>query len=113
MSTVADGQAAEQAVAELLAQTGYTLIEQNWRTKFAEIDLVMRSRDGIAFIEVKYRSNLSAGDGFDYITADKQRRMERAAEGWMLVHQSQLDYRLMVAAVTGQIGSFNIDVRDL
>lgn len=113
MSTVSDGQAAEQAVAELLAKGGYSLVEQNWRTKFAEIDLVMRSREGMVFIEVKYRSNLSAGDGFDYITANKQRRMERAAEAWMLLHQSQLDYKLMVAAVTGQIGSFNIDVRDL
>lgn len=113
MSTTSDGQAAEKATADYLSQQGYVLIEQNWKTPYAEIDLVMRDGKDMVFVEVKYRHTLQAGDGFDYITLDKQHRMTRAAEAWLVMHSWSGGCRLMIAAVSGSDGDFSIDVRDL
>lgn len=113
MSTTSDGQAAEKATADHLRQQGYVLIEQNWKTPYAEIDLVMRDGKDIVFVEVKYRHTLQAGDGFDYITPQKQHRMARAADAWMALHSWDGGCRLMIAAVTVVSGDFSFDIRDL
>lgn len=53
------------------------------------------------FIEVKYRASKSQGDGFDYVTAKKQKQMEFAAQMWCQTFGWDKDYRLMAAAVSG------------
>lgn len=88
-------------MAELLGQHGYELIDKNWKTKVCEIDLVMRKDRIIYFVEVKFRRQAAQGDGFEYVGAQKQRRMEFAASVWCQSFSWDGDYRLMAAAVSG------------
>jgi putative endonuclease len=44
-----------------LERQGLQLLQQNFRCRFGEIDLVMRDRDSICFIEVKFRGSLAFG----------------------------------------------------
>lgn len=92
---------AEAAVAELLSQQGFELIDKNWKTKVCEIDLVLQKDKVIYFVEVKYRGAAAQGDGFEYITDQKLRRMSFAAEIWRQNYNWSGDYRLMAAAVSG------------
>jgi len=101
MKTTEQGQAAERAVADLMEQQGFELIDRNWKTKVCEIDLVMQKDKIIYFIEVKYRATASQGDGFEYITAQKLHKMNFAAEIWQRQYKWDGDYRLMAAAVSG------------
>ncbi|MBX4201626.1 YraN family protein [Candidatus Saccharibacteria bacterium] len=101
MKTTEQGLKAEQAVADLLQQNGFELIDKNWKTKVCEIDLVTEKDKTIFFVEVKYRSNLAQGDGFDYITGQKLKQMTFAAEVWKRQYNWGGDYRLMAAAVSG------------
>lgn len=53
------------------------------------------------FVEVKYRSSLAQGDGFEYIAYKKQKQMTFAARIWAQNYNWEGDYRLMAAAVSG------------
>lgn len=113
MSTVDIGQAAESAVADELHSLGYEILEQNWKTTFAEIDIIAVKDKTVHFVEVKFRKNDSAGDGFDYITPTKLKHMKRAAEAWVMLNAWQGPYELLIAAVTKSENSFTIDLREL
>lgn len=112
-STTDIGNQAEQAVAEELVRQGYEIIGLNWKTPYAEIDIVAEKDKTMYFVEVKYRRTDSAGDGFDYITLTKLKHMQRAAEAWVGLHNWSGPYELRAAAVVGSSGSYEIDVRDV
>jgi Holliday junction resolvase-like predicted endonuclease len=97
------GREAESRVAQTLLKLGYDILDQNWRTKFCEIDIVA-SKDNIIFlIEVKYRrDSRNSGDGFDAITATKLRQMRRASEAWVAIHNWDGDVRLVVVAADNE-----------
>lgn len=101
MKTTEQGMKAEQAVVDLLQQNHFELIDKNWKTKVCEIDLIMEQDKIIFFIEVKYRSSLAQGDGFEYISDQKLKKMTFATEVWRRQYNWVGDYRLMAAAVSG------------
>ena len=91
----------EQCVADYLQQHGFTIIEQNYRTRQGEIDLIAQKDNLIAFVEVKTRSkqyfNLS-----QVILPAKQRSIIRTAQ--MYISRSQLRdtiFRFDVALLEG------------
>ncbi len=102
MTSFSIGRQAEDAAATYLANEGYRIIEQNWRTKWCEIDLVTKRGIVIYFVEVKYRANSISGSGLEYITARKLSQMTRAAESWVQRHSWAGDYELAAIAVSGK-----------
>lgn len=55
------GRRAEHLAAIWLIAKGYRLIERRARTPVGEIDLVMRRREALVFVEVKARATLDSG----------------------------------------------------
>jgi len=82
-TTTAAGRAAEVAAANYLEQQGYKILQQNWRTRWCEIDLVAANGKIIYFVEVKYRSSSAYGTGLEYITPKKLNQMRFAADFWL------------------------------
>lgn len=109
-NTTETGNRAEQAVADYLTGQGYEILELNWKTKYAEIDVVAQKDKTLYFVEVKYRRTLVAGDGFDYITKAKLRHMRRAAESYVLSSGWMGEYILMAASVTGAPDGLDIEI---
>jgi putative endonuclease len=99
--STAAGIKAEDLAAAWLVNEGYKILVRNWRTRFCEIDIVARKKSGLHFIEVKYRRSNHYGSGFDYITADKSRRLRRAAESWLVQNGKSGQYQIDVVAVSG------------
>lgn len=95
------GRQAEQAVADYMRRSGYTIRAQNWRTRYCEIDIVATKRKAALIIEVKYRTNSVQGDGFSYITPQKIRQLQFAAELWQQTEQWNGTIELVAAAVSG------------
>lgn len=111
MQTTSIGARGEALAAQALLRSGYRIIARNWKTRHCEIDIVAIKDGVVYFVEVKLRSNLRQGDGFDYITSSKQRRMYRAAESWVLRYGWNGEYTLVAAAVNGNTGV--VDLREL
>ncbi|MDW4499007.1 YraN family protein [Sulfitobacter sp. D35] len=53
------GAAAEEAVERHYLQHGYTLAHRRWRGRGGEIDLVLRRREAVVFVEVKKSSDFA------------------------------------------------------
>lgn len=77
------GALAERWAARYLQQQGLVLAGQNYRSRFGEIDLVMRDGDVLVFVEVRLRSNASFGGAAASIDARKQQRLVRTAECYL------------------------------
>lgn len=99
MSTLI-GQAVENAVATHLSRKGHSIIAQNWRTRWCEIDIVTEKEHVVYFVEVKFRSSPNQGEGADYVMPKKLSQMTKAAWSWMQTHRYTGDARLLVASVT-------------
>ncbi len=71
---------AEQWAARYLQQQGLILIKQNYRSRFGEIDLIMRDQTTLVFIEVRLRKNAAFGGAAASINTHKQQRIIHTAQ---------------------------------
>lgn len=69
------GQIGEKTAADFLRRQGYTLLEQNYRTPAAEIDIIAREGDCICFVEVKTRTSLKKGLPRESVHRPKQQKI--------------------------------------
>lgn len=103
MTPTATGRAAEQYAATYLAGQGYTIVEQNWRTRFCEIDIIARHNGVVHVVEVKYRANTCWGSATEYISYDKSQRLHRAALAWCQANNYSGPIQIDVISVEGPI----------
>ena len=102
MTNFAHGREAEAAAAEYLKARGYEILEQNWRTRRCEIDIVAKKGRTVYCVEVKYRQNNFQGMGLDYITPKKLGQMEFAARMWAAANNYEDDILLGAIEVAKQ-----------
>src|SRR5262249_40072586 len=95
------GRQAEEAAVSYLQNHDFEVIDQNWRTRWCEIDLVAAKGKTIYFVEVKYRRADRQGSGLEYITTAKLKQMRFAAISWMREHSWRGDCRLSAIEVSG------------
>jgi putative endonuclease len=102
-STSAAGRAAEARAVWHYRLRGYRIVDRNVWTGGNELDLVVRRGRRLAFVEVKAKGGGRYGDPFEMVTAEKQRRLRRAAEAWLAAHPeaAQLEARFDVVAFRG------------
>jgi putative endonuclease len=62
---------------------GYEVLERNWRRREGEVDLIVRRRRTVAFVEVKTRTTDTFGTGAEAVLPAKQRRIRRLAARWL------------------------------
>lgn len=72
----------EQAIRYLLSR-GWTLLAHRFRAGRAEIDLIVRRGDLVAFVEVKTRRGEAFGSPFAAITGPKRRELVKVARVWV------------------------------
>ena len=72
------GRIAERVAVFWLRLQGYRLLEQRFRTKVGEVDLIAEKGGTLIFIEVKRRK--SAAAALDAVTYKQRRRIEAAAQ---------------------------------
>lgn len=76
----------EDVAKEYLLQQGFRILEQNFRIRSGEIDLIAEENGILCFMEVKYRSSLRYGRPGEAVTRRKQLTIIRTSEYWMLIH---------------------------
>jgi len=102
LSQRSKGQFFEQTAADYLHRRGLRLIEKNFLAKGGELDLVMQDGASIVFVEVKYRTTQSHGHAAETVTRQKQQRLIKAANWWMLkqgLNTNSTDFRFDVIAI--------------
>jgi putative endonuclease len=78
-----DGAQAERWAAQYLQRQGLKLVEQNYRSRYGEIDLIMQDGATLVFVEVRLRRNADFGGAAASIDARKQQRIIRTAQQYL------------------------------
>lgn len=73
------GESGESIAVKFLKKNGYQIIEQNYRCKLGEIDIIARDGRVLAFIEVKARRTGDFGGPKWAVTPRKQRKISMVA----------------------------------
>jgi putative endonuclease len=73
------GKESESTAVKYLKKHGYKIIEQNYRTKLGEIDIIAKEKNTIVFVEVKSRKSASYGNPKYAVTPKKMRKISMVA----------------------------------
>ena len=102
LSPTSKGELQELEALKLLQRAGLELLSRNFRTRSGEIDLIMKDKDTLVFVEVRYRKSIHYGDGADTVTRQKQQRLTKAAQAYLQQHHYQGPCRFDVVALSSQ-----------
>ena len=85
-----------------LEHQGYEFIATNWRRPYGELDLIMRDRDVLVFVEVKTRRGQRLGSAEESVTPGQMGRLLLVAESFLAEHPdlANLVWRVDLVAVT-------------
>lgn len=68
---------------KFLKKKGFKIIDENYRTRWGELDLIVQDGKVLVFVEVKTRSQKTFGSPLSAVTAEKQRRLIRMAKTYL------------------------------
>jgi len=110
-STVARGRDYEAVAERYLQERGLTSVARNFRLRGGEIDLVMRDRDTLVFVEVRYRARDALVSPLETITPAKQQRIVRTASAFLQRHPklASLPCRFDALGLVGTDGNLRFD----
>jgi putative endonuclease len=77
------GKEGEAFALEFLRGRGHHILEQNYRPKLGEVDIVARDGEATVFIEVKTRQD-DVWDAFEAVDRRKQAKMVRVAQAYLI-----------------------------
>jgi putative endonuclease len=77
------GVRAEALATDYLARQGLEIVARNFRTRRGEIDVIVRDRDTLVFVEVRLRSRAAYGGAAASITPAKRARLLAAAQAYL------------------------------
>jgi putative endonuclease len=94
------GQLGEELVAEFLEMTNHVILERNWRSGKAEVDIIAKTKDNtLLFIEVKTRTHQEFGPGSQSIGERKKQLILEAAVIFCNLIKHDGDIRFDIADV--------------
>lgn len=85
--------------AEYLQKKRYRLVACNYRCRFGELDLIVRNRRYIVFVEVKLRKSAKFAAAVEYVDLKKQERLRKTALLWLSQNPTKLQPRFDVIEI--------------
>ena len=98
MQTGGDG---ESAAADYLIAKGYEVLERNYRHGRAEIDLIVKKKNWLVFVEVKTRSYSRFGFPEEFVDRAKEELILMAAENYIYETNWEGNVRYDIVSVLG------------
>ena len=67
-----------------LKDRGYSIVDQNYRTRHGELDLIAHQDGTLVIVEVKLRRGTGFGDPLEAVTPRKQQTIRAMTEAYLL-----------------------------
>ena len=107
------GKEGEKIAKEFLKKKGYSILKENYRTPFGEIDIIAREKDVLVFVEVKTRTNLTFGSPFEAVNQRKKEKIKKVALSFMKSLKKECPARFDVLSISVEDGKQKIEhIRD-
>ena len=88
------GRLGEEIAKKFLEKKGYKIVEQNYRSKFAEIDLVVKQGKELVFVEVRTKRGEMFGTPEESLDKRKLRKLWWNSQGYVNKIHWQGPYRI-------------------
>lgn len=95
------GKAGERKAATYLSETGYTVLDRNWRWKGGELDIVCVRENVLVVVEVKTRTLREERPG-ELLDSRRCRNLRMGAEAYMGEKGMRMEVRFDLILVTGK-----------
>ena len=96
------GKWGENCACEYLVTHGMSVVGQNVRSPYGEIDIILMDGSTTVFVEVKTRSNARSGYPEDAITPEKMKHLDESSRWYIDQHPEIGDnWRVDVVTVVG------------
>jgi len=94
------GQLGENIAREFLKKKGYNILENNYRCREGEVDIIARKGEHLVFVEVRTRTSQSYGMPEESLNAEKVRHLMTAANHYLQKsHRADCAWRVDVVAI--------------
>lgn len=84
---------------DYLIRQGFSILEQNWRYKKAEIDIIAQKNEILVAVEVKTRSSDLFGDPQDFVDKKKIGLMVKAIDKYVCDQRLNVQVRFDIIAI--------------
>ena len=94
------GKLGEELAVAFLQDKGYEILETNWVFQKAEIDIIAKTENTLAVVEVKTRSSLDFGLPQDFVKPKKIQLLVKAINEYVISKDLDVDVRFDIIAIT-------------
>ncbi len=99
---ISKGYSYEKRAGEYFQKLGFEIIERNWRTGHLEVDLIVRLKNLLVFVEVKFSSTEQFGHPVARVNKKKINNLSRAAQQYIIENEIEhYDLRFDVVTFIG------------
>jgi len=98
----------EAKAAEFLQKKHYTLVAAGFQCKFGEIDLIVKDRKYLVFVEVKLRKSAKFASAFEHVDFRKQERLRTTASYYLSENPTKLQPRFDVIEIYAPDGTATV-----
>ena len=105
MNTMQRGSWGEALAMKYLRQKKYTPVSMGYRTRYGEIDVIVKDRTYVVFAEVKVRKNNRFAEAREFVHAKKQERLRKTAAIWLTENDTALQPRFDVIEIYAPDGA--------
>ena len=95
----------EAKAAEYLRKKHYQLVAAGYHSRFGEIDLIVKDKKFLVFVEVKLRKNSNFAQAMEYVDRRKQDRLRITASIYLSEHPTKLQPRFDVVEIYAPEGA--------
>ena len=89
----------EMKAAEFLRKKRYQLVASGYRCRFGEIDLIVKNRHFLVFVEVKLRKSADFARAMEFVDGRKQERIKKTALLYLNQYPTDLQPRFDVLEI--------------
>ena len=95
----------EALAAEYLRKKRYDILASGYRCRFGEIDLIVKNRKFLVFVEVKLRKSASFASAREFVDQRRQDRLRSTAGLYLSEHPTSLQPRFDVIEIYAPEGT--------
>ena len=95
----------EAQAAEYLRRKHYEILASGFRSRFGEIDLIVKNRKYLVFVEVKLRKSSGFAQALEYVDRRKQDKLRVTASVYLAQNPTPLQPRFDVIEVYAPEGT--------